>query len=136
MQTIVLGFDDSVEAGKALDRTAELAEAFGATVLVVSVAPLMQLAGRGIGPYDPADPPERYRALANEAAATLKERGIEARATTALGDAGGTIVELADQNRADLIVLGMSHHPHLARIFGGVGEDVAHHAPCDVLLVH
>ena len=37
---------------------------------------------------------------------------------------------------ADLIVLGMTHHPHLARLLGSVSDDVAHHAHCDVLLVH
>jgi len=136
MKTIVLGYDESDEAGRALRKSAELAKALGANVIVTSVAPAMHVAGRGIGPYDPADPPERHRELARDAAAVLTEQGIDAKAVTGLGEPGVAIVELADEQRADLIVLGMSHHPHLSRIFGGVGEDVAHHAHCDVLLVH
>ena len=136
MKTIVLGYDESPEAGRALEKTAELAKALGAEVLVTSVAPVMSFSGRGIGPYDPADPPERHRELARDGTAILTERGIHAQAVAGLGEPGNAIVELADQHKADLIVLGMSHHPHLSRILGSVSEDVAHHAHCDVLLVH
>lgn len=136
MKTIVLGYDESPEAGRALEKTVELAKAFGAPVVVTSVAPVMHMAGRGIGPYDPADPPERHRELARNATAILTEQGIAAKAVTGLGEPGHTIVELADQEKADLIVLGMTHHPHLSRVLGSVSDNVAHHAHCDVLLVH
>ncbi len=136
MKRIVLGYDDSPEAGRALEKTAELAKALGASVVVTSVAPVMQFSGRGIGPYDPADPPELHRTLARDATAVLTEQGIDAKAITGLGQPGEAIVELADRQKADLIVLGMSHHRHLSRILGSVSEDVAHHAHCDVLLVH
>jgi nucleotide-binding universal stress UspA family protein len=136
MKTIVLGYDDSPEAGRALQKTAELAKALDAQVLVTSVAPVMSFSGRGIGPYDPADPPERHRVLAHDATTVLAEQGIQAKAVTGLGEPGDAIVELADRQNADLIVLGMSHHPHLSRILGSVSEGVAHHAHCDVLLVH
>ena len=136
MKTIVLGYDDSPEAGRALEKTAELAMALNAKVIVTSVAPVMSFSGRGICPYDPADPPEQHRVLAHDATALLTEQGIEASAITGLGQPGDAIVGLADKQNADLIVLGMSHHPHLSRILGGVSEEVAHHAHCDVLLVH
>ena len=136
MKTIVLGFDESPEAARALERAAELAQALDARVLVTSVAPVLLPAARGIGPYDPADPPSHYRAVAKNAARTLAERGVTAEAIGGLGRAGDAIVALADEHDAALIIVGMSHHPHIARIFGGVSEDVAHHAHCDVLLVH
>ncbi len=135
MKTIVLAFDESPEAHRALEKTTELAKALQARVVVTSVAPVMQLSGRGVGPYDPTDPPERHRVLARDAAAILAERGIDATAATGLGKPGDVIVELADEQGADVIVLGMSHHPQLSRILGSVSEDVAHHAHCDVLLV-
>ena len=135
MNTIVLGYDDSQEARRAARRTAEIARALGARGIVTSVAPILIPVGRGIGPYDPVDPPERHRELAHDAAAVLSEQGIEAEALTALGDPGDAIVKVADERRADLIVLGMTHHHHLARLVGSVSDDVAHHAHCDVLLV-
>jgi len=124
------------EAGRAARRTAEIAKALDARVIVTSVAPILLPAGRGIGgPYDPVAPPEPHRALADDAAAVLSEQGIEAEALTALGDPGDAIVKIADEREADLIVLGMTHHPHLARLLASVGDDVARHAHCDVLLV-
>lgn len=135
MKRIVLAFDDSPEARRALEKAALLAKALDARVLVTSVAPTLVGAGRGIGPFDPADPPARHLGLARDAAALLTERGVEAEPIAATGDTGHAIVELADHHDADLIVLGMSQHPHLSRIFGSVSEGVAHHAHCDVLLV-
>jgi nucleotide-binding universal stress UspA family protein len=136
MKTIVLGYDDSAEAARATQRTAELAKALDARVIVASVAPILMPAARGIGPYDPTDPPERHEALARDAAALLEERGVDAECVTSMGDPGETIVKVADAHEADLIVLGMADHPHLARLLGSVSDDVAHHAHCDVLLVH
>jgi nucleotide-binding universal stress UspA family protein len=135
MKTIVLGYDESEEAARAVQRTATLARATGATVVVTSVAPVMQFMARGTGPYDPADPPARHHELAADAAAMLTEQGVAATAVTGLGDAGDVIVELAEDRDADLVVLGMSHHPRLAALLGGVNEDVVRHARCDVLLV-
>ena len=39
MKTIVLAYDDTEESKHALDRTVQLAEAFGSKVLVTSVYP-------------------------------------------------------------------------------------------------
>ncbi|HEY6112657.1 MAG TPA: universal stress protein, partial [Gaiellaceae bacterium] len=61
MKSIVLGYDDTETAKRALDRTAELAQAFGARVTVVSVAPVLVGAAHGIGPIDPVEPPELHR---------------------------------------------------------------------------
>ena len=136
MKTIVLGYDDSPEAGRAMRRTAEVAKGLGGRVVVVSVAPVLVPAGRGIGPYDPVDPPELHHALARDAASYLEEQGVEAETLDALGDAADAIVRVADERDADLVVVGATHHQHLARLLGSVSDDVAHHAHCDVLLVH
>jgi nucleotide-binding universal stress UspA family protein len=136
MKTIVLGYDNSLESYRALERVAQLAPLLGARVLVASFAPALQPAAHGIGPYDPADPPERYRTLARRASAKLADRGVDAMPISGLGDAAEAIIALADEQEADLIVIGMSHHPHVSRFLGGVSEDVTHHAHCDVLLVH
>ena len=136
MKTIVLGYDESPEAGRAAQRTAEMAKALDARVIVTSVAPILMPAARGVGPYDPTDPPERHEALARSAADVLSEHGVDAEWVTPMGDPGDAIVKVADTHEADLIVLGMTDHPHLARLLGSVSDDVAHHAHCDVLLVH
>ena len=72
MKTIVLGYDDSDPAKRALERAAELATAFGAKVIVTSVAPM--LVGRAGGPVDPADPPDEHKRELTHAASFLAER--------------------------------------------------------------
>ena len=97
MNTIVLGYDDTEPAKRALDRTAELARAFQANVVVVSVAPVLSPAAHGIGPIDPADPPELHEQELVHAKALLSERGIEAEYQLALGDPPELILDVAEE---------------------------------------
>ena len=50
MKRIVLGYDDTESAKRALKRTCELAKPLEGYVVVVSVAPVLVPAGHGIGP--------------------------------------------------------------------------------------
>ena len=61
MKTIVLGYDDSESAVRALGRVIQLAKAFDASVVAISAAPVLVPAAHGIGPIDPVDPPELHR---------------------------------------------------------------------------
>ena len=137
MKTIVLGYDDSEPSMRALRRVIELAKAFDATVVVVSVARAMTAAGRGIGPVDPTDPPELHREQLSHAKAVLDELGIGGTYEVGLGEPADLIVEVADQREADMIVVGTSEHGLIARLLGqSVSETVQRRAHCDVLIVH
>ena len=51
-------------------------------------------------------------------------------------DAGHAIVELAEAERPDLVVIGAGGKGFLRRFFtGSVSDTVVHHAPCPVLVV-
>ena len=135
MRSIVVGYDDSGPARRALERAAELAAAFGAEVIVTSVAPM--LVGRAGGPVDLADPPEEHRRELTLAASFLAERGIEADFDLGLADPAGHIVELAERRGADLIVVGTHEPGLLERLLGlSVSRKVERKAHCDVLIVH
>jgi universal stress protein A len=135
MNTIVLGYHDSESARRALERTAEIAGAFDAKVVVTSVAPIF--VGRAVGPVDPVDPPEAHQRELADAAAYLTQRNIETEYDLALGSPAAHIVELAEERDADLIVVG-THEPGLVeRLLGqSVSGAVEHRAHCDVLAVH
>ena len=137
MKSIVLGYDDTETAKRALDRTAELAQAFGARVTVVSVAPVLVGAAHGIGPIDPVEPPELHREQLSIAQAELGRRGIDAASQLALGDPADTILDVAGTTGADLIVVGSGHPSFVSELLGtSVSGSVQRRAHCDVLVVH
>jgi universal stress protein A len=137
MKRIVIGYDATPEAERALERAGELARAFAAEVIVTSIAPMLTAAGRSVGPYDPTDPPSAHRAQLELAHATLERFGVDAEVVPGLGTAAPAIVELAEEREADLIVVGGRHLNALERLLGGsVSDGVAHRAGCDVLIVH
>lgn len=137
MKRIVLGYDDSESAKRALKRTCELAKALEAFVVVVSVAPVLVPAGRGIGPIDPTDPPELHREELLHAKAVLDEDMIAADYVVGLGDPADLIVETAKKHWADMIVVGTSEPGFIARLLGlSVSDTVERRARCDVLIVH
>ena len=139
MKTILVGYDETEPSKRALARAAELAAAFEAKVIVTSVAQMLvgAAAARGVGPIDPVDTPELHREELRHAAAFLEERGIQAEYTVALGDPAKVILELAEGNNVDLIVVGAREASLLERLLDpSVSGAVDRKAHCDVLVVH
>lgn len=137
MKTIVVGYDGTEASGRALDRAGELAVAFGSSVILTSVSPVMTGASHGGGSVDPTDPPEAHEAQLESAREKLAGRGVQADVVLGMGDAAEAIVELADQRNADLIVVGTREPGFFERLLGhSVSDSVQRHAHCDVLIVH
>ena len=79
MKTIVVGYDETEPAKRALDRAAAFAKAFDASVIVTSVAPVGAHGPRGGGAVDPTDPPETPRRELANARAALEAQGSRSR---------------------------------------------------------
>ena len=132
MQTIVVGYDGSEPAKRALDRATELVDD-GGTVVLVSAVHL--LAGKGGMGFDPIEKEDFDRQL-DAAESRLAEKGIAATTVEGLGDPARVITEQAKESGADLIVVGNGHKNLLERIlFGSVSDGVSHRTNCDVLVV-
>ena len=136
MQTILVGYDDSDTAGRALQRAATLAKALGSKLVVTSVAPVTETSvGRSLG-ADPIEPASDHLSELAHARNQLEQLGIPASYIEAVGHEGDALIAAAKDRDADLIVVGAQHSSLLDRLFGqSVPDTVAHHAPCDVLIV-
>lgn len=137
MKKIVLGYDESDAAKRALERAAQLAKAFDSELAVISVAPVMTGAGRSTGPRDPTDTPADHAEELKHAKAYLDGEGVTADYVPGLGHPAETIAYLAKERDADLIVVGTHEPSAIGRLFGlSVSDSVAHRVHCDVLIVH
>lgn len=135
MSKLLVGYDGSESAKAALDRAAAMT-LYGDTLGVISVAPLVAGGPRSGGPFVAGDGPAEHRAELAEAVEFLTGRGIEPLTIAAIGDPGSAICEAAERDGYTMIVVGSRNLNGVKRaLLGSVSDRVAHHAPCDVLIV-
>jgi nucleotide-binding universal stress UspA family protein len=137
MKTIVVAVDESEPSHRALERAATLAKAFDSHLVVTTVVPAEPSAApRSIGP-DPVEDEAEHRAELAAARKYLEGESLSAEYVEAIGHEGQSIVAVARDHSANLIVIGTRQPPLLVRLLGNAVSDVVtHHARCDVLIVH
>jgi nucleotide-binding universal stress UspA family protein len=132
---ILLAVDGSEPARRAAEAAAELADRFGAEVLVLHVRE-MEAMGRA-GPIALEAPGEAAQ-LVNDAVARLRQRDIQARGEAYAAVASGVaphIITTAKSFGAGLIVMGTrGMSDFAAMLVGSVAHKVIHHAECPVLV--
>ena len=138
MKTILVAYDGSEHADRALDRAADLAAKVGAELVVISAAEPTQRSGGFAGTRDvnPSDIEEVHESLA-QAQSRLQEKSLTARLVEAHGDAADMIVQVANEKDADVIVVGhRGHNVAVRALIGSVSSKVISHTERDVLVVH
>jgi nucleotide-binding universal stress UspA family protein len=140
---IVVGTDGSDTAAQAVNQAIELAKLTGATLSLVSAyqpAPGRRVQAEQAGA--PADvqyeigPREDVNIVLDAAAADAKGQGIEVQTHPVEGDPADAILNVAEEAKADLIVVGNKGMTGARRyLLGSVPNNVSHHAPCSVLIV-
>lgn len=134
MNKVLVAYDGSESAKRALDEAANLIRN-GGSVTVVSVAEELPQFGRAAAMLVPEEHQERRRELA-EAKETLKGRGIKAKTVERRGDAATMILDEAEKEGVELVVMGTRGLGSGKRwLLGSVSTKVLHHAPCNVLVV-
>jgi nucleotide-binding universal stress UspA family protein len=114
-----------------------LAEAFGSRVLITSIAPLVHSSPRSVTQLDRGEGATTRDEDVRRAQAQLEERGIAAEAVTALGDPASSIARLAEDRKADLVVIGTRGLGPVQRLLGqSVSQAVSRRVRCDLLIVH
>ena len=141
--SIVVGTDGSESAQEAVRQAVELAARLGATLRIVSAyEPVPAGRLREEAEQVPADlqwminPREDVDATLRGAAASALEGGIEAETYARQGDPADAILDVAEEQGADLIVVGNKGMTGARRfLLGSVPNRVSHHAPCSVLII-
>ena len=140
VKRIVYATDFSGQAAAAERQAIELATALGAELVLAYVGTDAALWREGVYTPEVRAVVEGQRKWAADAlaarAATLAGEGVKARAVVRVGVAWEEIVDLADEEHADMIVMGTQGRTGLERLLlGSVAERVIRQAPCPVLTV-
>jgi nucleotide-binding universal stress UspA family protein len=132
-RTIAVAYDDTPEAKAALKRAEEIALASRATIVIFTVvAPPAVVAGPN--GYTPAITPEAG-AIVTKTVKGVDER-LAATGRALSGVPGPAIVAACEEIGADLLVAGSRHYgPVMRTLLGSVSTQLAHKAPCPVLVV-
>jgi nucleotide-binding universal stress UspA family protein len=142
--SIVVGTDGSDTATSAVRYAIDLARELGARLQIVSAyEPVSDQRLRNERIEVPKDlqwiinPHEDVLAMLDRARADAQLAGVEHVETFARqGDAADAILDVAEEQRSDLIVVGNRGMTGAKRfLLGSVPNKVSHHAPCSVLIV-
>jgi nucleotide-binding universal stress UspA family protein len=137
MTIYVVGVDGSDTAATCAERAGALAHAAGASIHVVCA-----YSDHRHGPtvVAAAAEPEgstllNAEAIVEDEVARLRAAGVTATSAIREGKPADVLLEEAAAVDADLIVVGNRRMQGVGRLLGSVASHVAHHAPCDVLIV-
>lgn len=139
-RTMVVGIDGSEGAAAALGWAVEHAPLLDAEVIVVHSLDV----SLAMPPPTVAAPPfvvddalrAGMRDALHEWCAPLRDSGIPYRAELYEGNPVGAITKLAEQEHADLVVVGRRGHGGFAELLlGSVPHSLAHHATVPVVIV-
>ena len=141
--SIVVGTDGSETAREAVRQATALAKTLGSSVHLVSAyEPVPDSRLREERQEVPEDlqwmvnPREDVTTTLDEAAEELKETGIEIQTHAREGDPADAILDVAEEQKADLIVVGNKGMTGAKRfLLGSVPNKVSHHAPCSVMII-
>ena len=141
--SIVVGTDGSETAGEAVRQAIELAKAVDAKVHLVSAfQPVGNQRLREERTQVPDDMQwmvnerEDVEATLREAGERIEEDGVRVETFARQGDPADAILDVAEEQNADLIIVGNKGMTGAERfLLGSVPNKVSHHAPCSVLII-
>lgn len=135
---ILVAYDGSEGAKRALRAGIELAKTTGARITAISVREHLPYFATSVDEVDEArEQIDRFfRRITEEAERVAADAGIELETVVQPGHEVETTVAYAKQERFDLLVIGFRGHSNVfGRIMGGTAQNLARLAPCPVLIV-
>jgi nucleotide-binding universal stress UspA family protein len=137
LSTVAVGTDGSATASKAVEAAAEIAQRFGAKLVLLSATSDSRHAvtpDRQSEELQWASNPEsRMREILYRTEQDLLDRKIDCTSMIEEGYPADVLIRLAEVCNADLLVIG-NRGMH-RRVLGSVPNSVSHKAPCSVMIV-
>ena len=141
--SIVVGTDGSETAGEAVRQATDLAKSVGARIHLVSA---FEPVGNQRLREERTQVPDDMQWMVNEredveatlrgAGAKIEESGVDVETFARQGDPADAILDVAEEQNADLIIVGNKGMTGAKRfLLGSVPNKVSHHAPCSVLII-
>ncbi len=134
---ILVAYDGSEGAKLGLEKAREIAQAVKAEIHIVAVGRIPEYAETVSEVEEEKEQAQNYYSkIMDEAASQLRRQGLSPSAHIEFGKPADTILRVAEDIKADLVVLGT--HPHAAvrrRFLGATVDKVIDHAHCSVLVV-
>jgi nucleotide-binding universal stress UspA family protein len=135
---IVVGTDGSPSALAAVEKAGKLASLSGAKVTVVAAyKPVSGSAAAGMIPHVAPvhDALPAAEAALREAEARLATAGVACDTRAVAGNPVDALVDVAQLEDAEAIVVGSRGMQGVRRVLGSVPDGVSHRAPCSVYIV-
>lgn len=137
MKKIMMAWDGSETAAQAFEKAAEIAAKFGAELHVISVADIPDYV-ETVGEYEGAleDAARFFDRKGETVEALARKFGVEYERKVIHGHPAKALIEYAQRESFDLMVVGRKGHSALERFMvGSVTRRLAIYAPCPVLIV-
>jgi nucleotide-binding universal stress UspA family protein len=134
---IVVGTDGSEKANKAVERGLQLAEKNTADLHVITVVNTARYGEPALSSSEIVlnELEERGTKQLKRVKEQASDRGVEVITECFHGEPGSAITKYAEENDADLIVLGSHGHTHPRSVMGSTAKRVLHDADREVLIV-
>ena len=130
---IVVGYDGSKRASRAIDEAGQIATAFGSALHIVAAVSKDELHEFGAG-SDRKVMSDVEITKANLATQAKKYEHLDVVTDVVEGKPGPVLVRVAEAVGADAIVVGNKNVQGLSRALGSVAKHVAHNASCTVIV--
>jgi nucleotide-binding universal stress UspA family protein len=139
MESIVVGTDGSSNAESGVREAMRLAKERGARLHLVSAYPNTPTFSESISSSakrEPINLREVAESVLSRAEAEAESQGIAVVTHARGGEPAHVLLEVAEEQNADLIVVGARGLTGFQRfLLGSVTSKLAHHAPCSLLIV-
>ena len=140
MQRILVAIDFSDVTDSVISEAVKLKKVFGAQLFIMHTEPPENYIIAEDFTYDYVSNIRRTVEADKKYLMKIRDRladeNIDVECTLVEGPVAETIIEQADECKADLIVIGSHEHGHLYHlVFGSVRDSVLHKSKCPVLVV-